>query len=750
MTRQESPPSSSPTSQASSELVHANEPPVYTTPSDAATSSSPSGQVDSPPATQLSSIRKILKWLIHQWSWVTLAGLVILILLGLVMPGCYTTRRLKHNAITILDDKVSIGITYPAELFLGDEPSELRISVWYTGLSTFTQTVTLRFDFPEGIIVSGTQSTINDRVALVTFPPSVNPPTASLFLSNAGLGFPTTKLTHIYGKDSSPVPGDNVISFELESSGQAAWRRFWTNAISENGPALLAIGLVISALSVALPYFQTVQVRQEHRLDEEALELASKIRDHLRNANGLGAQSIWNLTAERGLSSRLVAGELDRLKELVDLSQNGFTDSEKLERVINNSLDETVDETVGAIVCAITKTISLHSEVPEKCRELLGKVQITRIKNAVRRDKFIRAWSSVQGPLEYRAQKLTPTEDWTEPTLVSNWAFPDPLRQELAEHEDTSLYESKAFWPKHPKSASISPARHNQVIYGLDGCGRTALAKYIYYKQPGGFKDFFVYLAVDQHNSDPLFILRNAIARQLLEYIQAKPTLLYHLLEDQRRLLANILAEPLTQLEVAAKAQLETDNADPPNDKGFDYRRRVGQSQLELLTQAIHDYPTVPTVRDEQWLSSVQTCCQTLRFSGIRLLLDFQSETSIAARSLLPILLPWQWHNIITTSFMPKSTYEALYNELGPNPFRVETVELLWDKNQLKELMDHRFKAVASHDVAKCFSDGTLDKFLDDLRTPRQIVQLWQKILQRLDPRAEQITVDDVHRARNW
>lgn len=719
----------------------------------------------------------------------------LLVIINLLMPSRYARQRFTHARIITEVDDVSIEIIYPTKLFLGDEPSELRINVLPNKITSLTQTMTLRFRFPVGVIVSGTHSDINDNMALVNFPPSNGPQHASLLLASAGLPHSARQLGKKCGQetaDEESNPNIMCFSYDVESPSQASWRKFWVEAISDKAPILLIAALLAPILLQIVNLYQRQRGQElkiserRNQLDQKRLEreraqthllrtaeartLSDTVKRHLQNVDARAARTTLQALRDQKIEHWLPSQDLEWLEWLTGVADNGLDTSNPAHSLTNPETcariqAEWPNELAGAYVCAMKKTVDTNN-VAEDIRRLLGQFPLDHIARPALRDQYCQQWNKIQ---EIALQDLpqTNTPKSSEPTTSLLYDKEARLRKRIpkvllphgrAEWEETTLFgEQRAFfWPRHPIHGKITDTPGNQFVYGSSGCGRTALALALFYGKFGFTDRLRVYVPLGKGTDTGWITIRRRWAEMLLNYMCDKATRLFLLSEGQRFLLANVLVQALSSSYVVAHLphmlDMSSEDKTSPEEQTLEEERllfwqQIRRTQYELLTQAIQETVNSSPLSDNAWYHSTLACCKALGFSGVYLLLDYPAHAT-PPEPMIDGLGEWQEYGVVSTFFMPTATFQTVHNSEA----RDNTHELTWDIGQIESLLDHLLRRLTeSKRVERYFADNARSTFIQSVNppNPRQLVHFWRKTLQGIDIKAQQITEEDIRRAHN-
>lgn len=537
---------------------------------------------------------------------VTFLLLAALVLYGLVTSSCYTRQRLEHK-ITIFKvpgKDLIVQVTYPAKLFLDDKPGEVRINIRPIKMPVSPPTV--RLDFPEGFIVTGTTTALSDLQGLLTFPADPNPQVVSIYMSGIGLNLRGEQLLKLCVQ----VACTDDIRFKAESPTQAAWRIFWTKAISDKAPVFLIAALLVPIYSQIINLYQR---RREHeqetserryQLEQERLErqserefaiserreqleqerseyrnrheqrrrmsearaLADNVRQHLVNISAQASKTALQTIFDQELSQFLPSRDVGWLKLLTGIANKGLdeTDINSLSTPEGNLVQlqtEWPNESAGAFVCAMEKTKKKDGVATDDIRKLLGQFPLDRVTSTVLRDQYCRQWHKIQKiRLQDISQINTPQPDksttplqYGEEDRARNLVPKALLPYGRAEWEETTLFgEPRGFFWRHPAYGKIIERPGNQIVYGQPGCGRTALALGLYYGKLGFTDHLRVHIPLSKGSGNGWSTIRRRWADVLLNYVCDRGTLLFSLSEGQRLLLANVLVQALSYPYVVA------------------------------------------------------------------------------------------------------------------------------------------------------------------------------------------------------
>ncbi len=412
---------------------------------------------------------------------------------------------------------------------------------------------------------------------------------------------------------------------------------------------------------------------------------------------------------------------------------------------------EYLSELVGALVIAGERDLSQIKQY----RDLFSRIRLDKISDVSLRNRFIQLWDKIEPinlqdwtpekPLAVDHIKATPLPQTTLSKIVTD----DPLLFERAENEETTLFQKDAFWYGHEAYGKVADATQNQIIYGSVGSGRTALAKGLCHNESRWSNYFWIYLNVLPFSDNVVDILQYAAGEQLLNYVMSKPTKLFHLQEYQRHRIAVTLTQAFTASNTIA--ELERTKVDgqwwKASDNAIqqDVWQKVGNTQLDLLMQAIEMTEKEITMSYYQWWQALWGSFSSLNFKGVRLALDFMTGTVKTIEYLLPELFGWQNLGFITTLFMPEIVFQQIQSSLVD----MQTIHLTWSIDSLDDLIKHRFSRIANCPVYAAFDPQGYDDFIDfEPRTPRQKIRLWQASLQLLDQTSGSITQDVLNRAK--
>lgn len=321
----------------------------------------------------------------------------------------------------------------------------------------------------------------------------------------------------------------------------------------------------------------------------------------------------------------------------------------------------------------------------------------------------------------------------------------NPLTHERTEQELTTLYQDKAFCLKHQCFQDLfQPLEWSaiNIIYGQGGCGRTALAYALHAFQKNISSNERIFTVFIPSQLD-LSSIQRQLADSIVTYIREKPTLLRHLSKAERDFLALLLTKILTTNNVLARiegARLRGSwwkNAITPEQQNI--WRQVGEEQLESFKQSTERTPTQVKFDLAEWLRDAVFCLQSLGFAGIHLILDPPPESISQMPALMRSdLFGRHDRNLFITLFVP-STKEVDERLIGSLP---TPIELRWNENQLKEMVEHRFQYIADTDPLQCFEGEAYDLFIRSAdKNPRQLIKLWKACLTQLRAKPQQFRI---------
>lgn len=682
------------------------------------------------------------------------ASALILLLLLMSLVTSYTNNKQQLaqqlTVISVASD-VNLEVTYPQQLQLNAKPGKVVVRLRVGETAVFTPPLTITLNTPPSIAISGT---VQGRH---TFTEGNGAPATFLLVNTAVLPLrqqQTITLTH------SLTDAPTLLTIDVEAPGTAAWREFILDTISDKSPLLLTLAALLPIVTLVLQYAQKQEeretVRQEQQLAKDKLLLSEQVeqlRRYLTETNRAGIQRIWMQINQSRSIKFLPPQEYNWLEWLVALSLEGtLAPHNAPENWIKEIQDEWTSELVGALICA--KEFIQPNPTPYK--SVFQDMPLEKVADLSLRNQFIRLWRKVE-PIDLQAntQEVIPQRDAPResPLIQSELRHmlpQDPFLHLAAEDEETSLLGQDGFWFWHPVYSALVNAPRLQMVYGPVGCGRTALAKSLCYHGSRATSFFWHYQAVHEGFQDSVG-LRHELAQQLLRYITAKPTLLLSVQESQRQLIADVLVDALTkqpvlaQLEEALDSETWLKSATEAQEPVW---RKVGETQLALLTRTVETAVSTIRLTDNQWMNGLTKSFTFFGFDGVRLLLDCAPETVGTMLFRLPALQEWPRFGLIATLFVPGNQG----NTLG-----APTLHLDWSQAQLTELFAHRlFRLADFRNPRELFQDESVYNSFMELvvsdtitlpATPRKLAQLWQAGLKSIGDQ-EAIKQDTLEKAK--
>lgn len=494
-------------------------------------------------------------------------------------------------------------------------------------------------------------------------------------------------------------------------------------------------------------------------LSEAADKLLSKLKKSFSQAKKEEVQATWQEIRENDFDQFLSPegkNLIERLLLIVASDENLELSETEANKYIQ---DNWLSELVGAIICAE----DFFRQHGEKYKGFFLSLMIDPISHVKLHDRFIElARDIIQYPLEGSSPEIVLFDKEIDSPLYNTaWkrvsSLLDPLLHTRAEDEQATLCEDEAFWPDKKGWGEIFDATESQIIFGQSGSGRTALANIIRYWEYRNASKFSLYVSVDDISKLSLEILYKEMAKQLWDYICAKPTLLILLHEDQRTLLGSVLAHMLTTIDlcndidtVIAKDEWWIKSPIEMNKLNKEHRQVIGKAQLNFLKKAIEDFVGKKNFNEMQWLYAFIFCVESFGFPTIRLLLDFSALPHYHVQNFMSIFLRKNENlyreKLTTTLFMPTPLFEKIKIK------NVSSIKLDWDKDELKAMITYRFKAL-SNGYPHLFFDSvsTYDAFISSIQpiTPRRAVQMWRASLEELGVEdGELITINILQRAK--
>jgi heme exporter protein D len=632
----------------------------------------------------------------------TIVSAIILFLLFLSMGTAYATgKRLlaqQYQPIPVATD-VELKATFPEHVLLDTPPKNLVLGLSVGETANFTFPLTVTINTPSSIAINGS---LQSKKVFTT---SNGIPTIFL-LQNTGVltkrQSQTITLTH------SMTTTNFLLTLWLETPSQASWRKFILGVFSDKGPFLLAITAIVSIAALILQEYQRQQARekeererkerekqQEQEKQEQIQTQISQLRQHLIQVNPEGVKRIWKFFEDNNLPETLLP--LVELEWLTNLKQLSLREQNSLppEDWTKEIQREWPAELVGALVCA-EEEILRTEENRTIYQPIFRQIPLEKVSNVYLRNRFLRLWRDVHGtPLQSLSpQKLFVPDAPINSSHFKNLfpGFNDPFAHMKAEKEETTLYREGWFYRSSPLFDDLLSATENQVVYGSSGSGLTALAKGPLFEDNSFLTRFWIYTRIQGTGERAISSILELLVRALLDYITQKPTLLSDFQEEQRTLLATVLAQTLTSNYVCSiiagkrKKRGWAESADTDEQKQI--WSQVGDTQLHILSNTVESITETQHIPEANILLAINGCFESLSFGGVRLLLDFAGNSQNQVKELIPRLSGWQNANVIATIFISNTIYEDITEKID----HMQVRQLAWSKDDLQNLLGHRFQ----------------------------------------------------------
>lgn len=688
-----------------------------------------------PAAIESRSINKI-----SRLTWIGF-GVTLLLLLLFVASQLsvreqtkYRLAQMEQRAAAV--EGVELWVTWPTHLLIGDEAV---VAVDVVGDVGWQRPFTLNLALPSGIansvgarVVEWDVGRENGRYQQFTVP-----------LQNAALyDLQTTQTITLHSAlDHTLEP----LAVTLESTNQAANRQFWANVISQNGPLLLVIAAIVSIASLVFQeQGRTRQLRleeiklaqqqeereygrqqaankerqqqleqQTRRMLIKTAEQVNRLRAFLADADKISLQRLWS-TVDKTLL--LAIENHDWLTVLVDCClQNNSPDAASFAQIAQ----VWTAEAAGAFLCAGIKDSTLFDCIP-----------LAKVANPTLRNRLIQTQQGRLPLQDWPPDIPLPPDATARSPLDNTPLFPtlkkDPLLHSRAEDELSRLFGLGAFWIEHPLYSRIATATQSQIVYGARGSGRTALARALCYYEPQYQRHYWVYLRLLASQPAVPFDLRRTLVEQLLQYALDKPTLLIKLTDAALKMMGGLLAAALSPTFVQARIE-RTINRGTWYERAEDHQKEtwcaVGKTQLQLLAECVIADTQIP---EAQWPHTYVECLTALGFCGLRLALDVSGNHAETFAILNAALLSWEQAGAQATIFLSQeslSTWQK--HDTGRQP-----LDLVWSAAQRQAILMRRFRKLANRDPGSVFDQDAETRFLNAVKTPREMVTLWATILQ--------------------
>ena len=702
-----------------------------------------------------------------------LRGLTIIVPLligGFLLFWLYLSLWQTHQAIsrrTILLPDEAGTITYPDYLLLFSPPSPLFID-W----SDPTSINEISLEFTKTVRVTASNVVTDVVPTKFNFAPSESSFSTRLLLENVGAELKEQEVTIVV-----QVNKGNIVTLTptLEGVSWAKTRQFVTGTINEKSPLILGALALVAFFRIILDYQDRWRKEQEdkERVSKATTKaLVSDLCKFWREGNLKDAEKIWQALLSDSATQMRIEPGIQQLAYTTEKLLKGQDDATTIRQLVDENGDSLLPELTGVLIyVGNVRRRNPQFLLPSDFMELKAFFPWKKLTDGTQRGDLWRILKALD-PSDFQNWTLNYPSDIDLP-------YPDPLHQTglfdvcnernplryiNAQDEQSTLFRVYAYWGKHPNQPIqewLSKTTASSVVYGVPGCGRTALALALchqYRTAPRLYRFYPLYL----HSQPHLPEIKKGVARYLLDYIGQKPTLALDFSEAVRVQFVCLLRQGLTQAELKAqieKYRSQTDEwlADATDDQRSIWQE-AGITQLELLYETLNKVEADDrSFEHETWVNALVQCVQAWGFSGIRLVVDsiLIDNPEEVISDLQRWLFPWYHSGMIVTLFLPVAETEINKVQQKLRWLHIPELHFSWSSEELKALVEHRITKVCQVDDAsvrreQCFDqEGTYNEFINAAAgKPQKLVELWNECLRQLGE-APKITRDIVRQASN-
>jgi len=711
-------------------------------------------------------ILSIAKWFWQQ-KFVLISGLFFLVLvivsiyIGVLWFQINRTEKirdelLKISEIATTDQGQSVRAEYPARILYDGPAREVKVTRLAT--STLSLPLTLTLHLEEGFTLSGTNhlpSFIDHQ--LVFSPTEETVQSITFHVSNArriediDLSIQTLTLT--------PLTPPLVLSIEVEGAQRSVHRAFINSTINEKSPLIIGLSALISVIAFGFNFIQQQyrerkereekqfqerkeqeekQRKIEEKLKREQLSQVQfgKIREALIKANAAQARHELGvlLESKENLREFILTDDIDYIKELIQIAQDNTPNLVEFMRTARWP-----EETAGALIAQGTNVLqvqerrnlinainiflsSRQQELSEKKQQDLRNV-ITKWEENLKIDR--------NTPWKITYPKPQPQKENSHISKILEGY--SPFNHRCAEYDlNFLLHDTGGFWSEHLVYKQIINSAMPQVIFGVEGCGKTAFAQALSQRLDDPRGDLAGILPVYISGQLNLTEIRQFISQSLLEFICASPFTLSGLGNYEQHLLARQLCTTLDHDTIArvlvegAKRQQPLKITDPEK---LELWRTETLLQLNMFEKILEQNKMA------SWIETSNISVLELDFIVVSM--DVNNGEINYIREILSLLHQWTSYKLIVKLFLPQTTADKLMG----NTTHLDFIPLTWTEIQLKEMATWRFERTTtllgnSPSLDNPPFHGSIEDIFDNIDlysqfirysqgNPRRLAKLW-------------------------
>lgn len=689
--------------------------------------------------------RKLLYWIYRNIFWVLLS------LLAAILIGVWAFYALDYSyktisqGIFILPDDIG-RIYYPEHLLLFSESSPLQVN--FTREPTQPLSVTLHFP---NSIQAQVSPTMTNRMIVLNVAPNQTITNTIILLQNAGLWNGLrgkdekiqVTITDEEGNKQEPL---REFTIRLEGRQNAIWRQFVASTVNQNSPFILAGIALIALTRVYLDYQE--KRHKEHR--EKVQALISDLRRFWRAGNLNEAIQTWQSLKDEPFtdaSLKQLASICEAMLQLLNQSQDdGVHVKSKIEQVTDSYYPELAG--ILTYVAQAHYNNNRNRALDGWFKKLQADFRWQVINDTTQSDALWRALRRLD-PSDFQGWRLEPDDDnvtgadrLAGTDLATILGLCTPMAHINAENEPKTLT-TAYYWSNQVvwlRDVSVS-----HVIYGVPGCGRTALGLQLCELRRPESESTLFSLYVRTRPDVPQ--LKKNMAYFLLEYLGKKPLLALGFNDAIRRQCLRLLNSEIAPDFILGRFANYRTNPDQwlegANSEQKPIWKMAGLTQLDLLSSAMSEIALEERPLDhESWLRGWLQCVQAWGLRGLHLVVDATAEDNIEAviTKFHQELFHWGHVGLIVTLLLPvpEADLDALSQQL--RRLNISHQHLAWSSEELMRMVEHRITKICQVEDAtvrwtKCFDrEETMHHFITAAAgNPQRLVKLWHECLRQLE-----------------
>lgn len=498
---------------------------------------------------------------------------------------------------------------------------------------------------------------------------------------------------------NTPETFNNDISIELETPLRASFRSF-----TEKYYFIAAFPFLLPLLGELWKRFAS---RRHDRMLAEAQKELESYQKVLASLDSEKVQEAYKKLSKY-LTNYFTLEEQKRLENINDLCKQ---DTKGIEP--ETHFQEWSDMWAYALIIArktLTQPETTAPETQSKTREIeeAKLIEYTRIFPT---DKLSN--EAYRHFMEYyNIIIITPPDicTWPEPSVShfsnddssqNNSLFSSDRADDLDEQWALFNPDRKLFWPGHPLYQEILTTNKSFFIRGQEGCGKTTLALALTRlpnpKAPTGNSYNNAILTSYHSHSPSLEDIQQNLGYQVLNSISHNSTLLVNLIRRERDLLSRVLLSIFDDQYILSFLEKKR-------------KELVGKPDLQeiviretvLLWQSVKDMANREPLLINQWFVSLVHCMKSLKFSGIRIVLDLEADDwrSWREKYLVNFQSIFAVENIYSPSFVQLIIFTSDQDDSQKN-YGFQLEQLTWiqpaaqndlQTNHLYAMVTHRLE----------------------------------------------------------